>query len=191
MQAVFLDADIQDRIISVEDTDELRLSRFLPHVVALQAQRRDEDEGTGITMGQLLTKVMRMSPERIIVGELRGSEVLAHIDSEWSGHHGSWTTVHSKEEVEAALERVADLIVRADPSQTWQNALHRARRAFDVLIHLERDRQGTRRITAITEILPDKGFHTLFRFHEGRFEKGGDLSEALATRLKQRGGEDI
>ena len=189
VQVVALESGVNERLVTIEDTDELRLDQFFPNVVALQAQRRDEDEDDGgLVMSVLVTKALRMRPDRIIPGELRGAEVTAFIDAVWSGHMGAWTTVHTRGGRLGALERVADLIVRSEPGQTYQSALERARKTFDVIIQVERLVDGVRRVNEVVEVLPD-GFQPVYQRNHGRFEQVGRPSPRLAAFLDRHGGE--
>jgi len=136
-----------ERVVTVEDAAELRLAG---HVVRLEA-RPPNPEGAGeITMRQLVRHALRLRPDRIVVGEVRGSEALDMIQAMSTGHDGSMSTVHANGAEEAmwrvesmalsGAERVSEVTVRR---QLW-SALH-------VVVHVER-RRGLRRLATIAVI---------------------------------------
>ena len=164
-----------ERIITIEDAAELRLQQ--PHVVRME-YRPPNIEGTGeVTIRDLVRNALRMRPDRIIVGEVRGGEALDMLQAMNTGHDGSITTVHanSPRDVLARLETMVlmsgvDLPLRAIREQIAS--------AIDLIVHQSRLADGSRRITHISEITGMEGDTItmqdvfLFDFRAGRNEQG-------------------
>jgi pilus assembly protein CpaF len=148
----FIDRD--ERIITCEDAAELQLQQ--PHVVRLET-RPPNLEGEGeITMRNLVKNCLRMRPERIIVGEVRGPEAFDLLQAMNTGHDGSMGTLHANNPREA-LSRLESLITMGGfslPSKTIREMICSS---VDVIIQAQRLRDGSRRITHITEILGMEG----------------------------------
>jgi len=148
----FIDAD--ERIVTCEDAAELQLQQ--PHVVRLET-RPPNLEGTGaITMRDLVRNCLRMRPERIIVGEVRGPEAFDLLQAMNTGHDGSMGTVHANNPREA-LSRIESLITMGGynlPSKTIREMIVGS---VDVIVQAERLRDGSRRITNITEVVGAEG----------------------------------
>jgi pilus assembly protein CpaF len=143
-----------ERVITCEDAAELQLQQ--PHVVRLET-RPPNLEGQGqITMRDLVRNCLRMRPERIIVGEVRGPEAFDLLQAMNTGHDGSMGTVHANSPREA-LSRVESLITMGGynlPSRTIREMIVGS---VDVIVQAERLRDGSRRITNITEIIGTEG----------------------------------
>ena len=164
-----------ERIITIEDAAELRLQQ--PHVVRME-YRPPNIEGTGeVTIRDLVRNALRMRPDRIIVGEVRGGEALDMLQAMNTGHDGSITTVHanSPRDVLARLETMVlmsgvDLPLRAIREQIAS--------AIDLIVHQSRLADGSRRVTHISEITGMEGDTItmqdvfLFDFRAGRNEQG-------------------
>ncbi|RFU12924.1 CpaF family protein [Rhodobacteraceae bacterium W635] len=148
----YVDAD--ERIVTCEDSAELQLQQ--PHVVRLET-RPPNVEGTGeVTMRDLVKNCLRMRPERIIVGEVRGPEAFDLLQAMNTGHDGSMGTLHANTPREA-LSRLGAMITMGGydlPSQTIQEM---AVSSIDVIIQAARLRDGSRRITHVTEVLGMEG----------------------------------
>jgi pilus assembly protein CpaF len=146
--------DIDERVITCEDAAELQLQQ--PHVVRLET-RPPNLEGTGeITMRDLVKNCLRMRPERIIVGEVRGPEAFDLLQAMNTGHDGSMGTLHSNSPREA-LQRLESMITMGGynlPSKTIREMVVGA---IDVVIQAARLRDGSRRITHITEVIGLEG----------------------------------
>jgi pilus assembly protein CpaF len=146
--------DAAERVITCEDAAELQLQQ--PHVVRLET-RPPNLEGQGqITMRDLVRNCLRMRPERIIVGEVRGPEAFDLLQAMNTGHDGSMGTVHANSPREA-LSRVESLITMGGynlPSRTIREMIVGS---VDVIVQAERLRDGSRRITNITEIIGTEG----------------------------------
>jgi pilus assembly protein CpaF len=148
----FIDDD--ERVITCEDAAELQLQQ--PHVVRLET-RPPNLEGEGqVTMRDLVRNCLRMRPERIIVGEVRGPEAFDLLQAMNTGHDGSMGTLHANSPREA-LSRVESMITMGGfslPSKTIREMLCSS---IDVIIQAARLRDGSRRITHITEVLGMEG----------------------------------
>jgi pilus assembly protein CpaF len=148
----YIDAD--ERIITCEDAAELQLQQ--PHVVRLET-RPPNLEGEGqVTMRDLVRNCLRMRPERIIVGEVRGAEAFDLLQAMNTGHDGSMGTLHANSPREA-LSRLESMITMggfALPSRTIREMICAS---IDVIVQVERLRDGSRRITHVTEVMGMEG----------------------------------
>ncbi len=148
----FIDTD--ERIITCEDSAELQLQQ--PHVVRLET-RPPNLEGEGeITMRELVKNCLRMRPERIIVGEVRGPEAFDLLQAMNTGHDGSMGTLHSNSPREA-LSRLEGMITMGGfglPSTTIREMIVAS---IDIIVQASRMRDGSRRITHITEVIGMQG----------------------------------
>ncbi|MEQ1863811.1 MAG: CpaF family protein [Micropepsaceae bacterium] len=152
MMTAFIDLD--ERVITCEDAAELQLQQ--PHVVRLET-RPPNLEGSGeITMRDLVKNCLRMRPERIIVGEVRGPEAFDLLQAMNTGHDGSMGTLHANTPREA-LQRIESMITMGGynlPSKTIREMVVGA---IDVIVQAARLRDGSRRITHITEVIGLEG----------------------------------
>jgi pilus assembly protein CpaF len=146
--------DQDERIITCEDSAELQLQQ--PHVVRLET-RPPNIEGIGeITMRQLVKNCLRMRPERIIVGEVRGPEAFDLLQAMNTGHDGSMGTLHANSPREA-LSRLESMITMGGFSLPMQTIREMAVSSIDIIVQAARLRDGSRRITHITEVLGMEG----------------------------------
>ncbi len=142
-------ADDGDRIVVLEDTAELPCRA--PHLVRLEARPATIDGPHPITVEQLVRTAMRLRPDRLVVGEVRGDEVLALLQAMNTGHDGSFSTCHANS-AEDALLRLESLVIRAAPRWPLGAARHTIARSIDVIVHVER--RGPRRvISEIAEVV--------------------------------------
>lgn len=140
-----------ERVVCAEDTGEIRF--VTPHVVRLQT-RPAGPEGQGeVTLRDLVRASLRLRPDRLIVGEVRGGEVIDMLLALSSGHRGCWSTVHATS-ASTALERLAVLLMRDQP-QWSPDAAHRlVDGSVDAVVHMSRDAHGRRRIETIARVTP-------------------------------------
>jgi len=139
-----------ERIITIEDAAELRLAQ--EHVVSLET-RPPNVEGRGeITMRQLVKNALRMRPDRIIVGEVRGGEALDMLQAMNTGHDGSLTTGHANSPRDM-LSRLETMVLMAGMELPVSAIRQQIASALDLIVHQARFRDGTRKITHITEVL--------------------------------------
>jgi pilus assembly protein CpaF len=142
------------RIVTIEDSAELQLQQ--DHVVRLEV-RPPNIEGVGeITQRQLVRNALRMRPDRIIVGEIRGPEVLDMLQAMNTGHDGSLCTVHSNS-TRDALARMETMILMAGVSLPVRAMREYVSSALDLIVHLARLSDGTRRILRVTEVAGMEG----------------------------------
>jgi len=148
----FIDAD--ERVITCEDAAELQLQQ--PHVVRLET-RPPNLEGAGqITMRDLVKNCLRMRPERIIVGEVRGPEAFDLLQAMNTGHDGSMGTLHANSPREA-LSRMESMITMGGYALPTKTIREMITSSVDVIIQAARLRDGSRRITHVTEIVGMEG----------------------------------
>ncbi|MEX0345609.1 MAG: ATPase, T2SS/T4P/T4SS family [Rhizobiaceae bacterium] len=146
--------DKEERVITCEDSAELQLQQ--PHVVRLET-RPPNLEGEGqITMTDLVKNCLRMRPERIIVGEVRGPEVFDLLQAMNTGHDGSMGTIHSNSPREC-LNRIESMIAMGGFSLPQRTVREIIVGSVDVIIQAARLRDGSRRITHITEVIGMEG----------------------------------
>lgn len=138
-----------ERIITIEDTAELQLSR--KHIVRLE-KRPPNIEGRGeITIRQLVINALRMRPDRIIVGECRGGEALDMLQAMNTGHDGSMTTVHSNSPRDG-LRRIEVMVLMAGMDLPLKAIREQVASSIDLIIHLERMKDGNRKVVQVTEV---------------------------------------
>src|SRR5690606_15643346 len=148
----FIEKD--ERVITCEDSAELQLQQ--PHVVRLET-RPPNLEGEGeITMRDLIKNCLRMRPERIIVGEVRGPESFDLLQAMNTGHDGSMGTLHANSPREA-LSRLESMITMGGYSLPSRTIREMIVSSIDVVVQAARLRDGSRRITAISEVLGMEG----------------------------------
>ncbi len=146
--------DRDERVITCEDSAELQLQQ--PHVVRLET-RPPNLEGEGeVTMRDLVKNCLRMRPERIIVGEVRGPEVFDLLQAMNTGHDGSMGTIHSNSPREC-LNRIESMIAMGGYSLPQKTVREIVVGSVDVIIQAARLRDGSRRITHITEVIGMEG----------------------------------
>ena len=173
-----------ERIVTVEDAAELRLQQ--PHVVRLEA-RPPNIEGKGaVTIRDLVKNCLRMRPDRIIVGECRGGEALDMLQAMNTGHDGSLTTVHanSPRDVISRLETMVLMSGMELPSRAIREQIQSA---VDIIIHESRMSDGSRKVTAITEVTGMEGnqivMQDIFTFNQ----TGIDANGKIVGRMKPTG----
>ena len=145
--SAFLGED--ERVVTIEDTAELLLRR--PHVVRLEARPPGVDGRGEVTIRGLLRNALRMRPDRIIVGEVRGPEALDMIQAMATGHDGSMSSVHAGSPAEA-LRRVETLALMADVGLSHAAIAAQVAAALDLIVHQVRGADGVRRIVSVSEV---------------------------------------
>ena len=176
-----------ERIVTIEDAAELRLRQR--HVVRLES-RPASLEGRGeVTIRQLVRNALRMRPDRIVVGEVRGAEALDMLTALNTGHEGSLTTVHANSP-EDALRRLETLALMAGVGLPHAAVRDQVASAFHLVVHQARTRDGARRVEAVAEVVRvagGVGSRELYRLREGRALWRAPLGAALAGRLEREG----
>ena len=143
-----------ERIVTIEDAAELRLAQA--HVLRLE-MRPPNIEGEGeITIRSLVRNALRMRPDRIIVGEVRGAEALDMLQAMNTGHDGSMCTVHANS-TRDALTRIETMVLMAGFDLPIKAIRQQVASALDLVVHLDRFPDGSRRVMAITEVLRMEG----------------------------------
>jgi len=165
-----------ERIITIEDSAELQLRQ--PHVVRLET-RPPNIEGKGaIDQRELVRNTLRMRPDRIVLGEVRGGEAFDMLQAMNTGHDGSMTTIHANT-ARDALSRIENMV-----SMTGINIPPHALRAqiasaIDVVLQIERQEDGRRRLVSVQEINGMEGdiitMSELFKFHRERIDDEGNV----------------
>lgn len=139
----------RDRIVTIEDSAELHLNK--KHVVRLEA-RPPNIEGQGqVTIRQLVINALRMRPDRIVVGEVRGGEALDMLQAMNTGHDGSLTTAHSNTPRDT-LHRIETMVLMAGMDLPLQAIREQISSAFDLIVHLNRLADGSRKVVKISEV---------------------------------------
>jgi pilus assembly protein CpaF len=175
-----------ERVITIEDAAELQLPQH--HVVTLESRPANAEGRGEVAIRDLVRNALRMRPDRIVVGEVRGAEALDMLQAMNTGHEGSLTTVHANtpRDVISRLETMVlmagfDLPVRAIREQVAS--------AVDLIVQTERLSDGSRRVVAITEVQGTEGdivtLQDLFSYKAGPPGKEGD-GELVATGLRPR-----
>ena len=140
----------EERIVTIEDAAELQLLQ--PHVVRLET-RPPNIEGRGeVTQRELVRNALRMRPDRIVVGEVRGTEVLDMLQAMNTGHDGSLTTVHSNSQRDA-LHRLETLMLMSGITLPNRVMREQISAALDVIVQVTRFSDGSRRVVAVSEIV--------------------------------------
>jgi pilus assembly protein CpaF len=144
----------EERVVTIEDAAELRLRQR--HVVRLES-RPPSVEGRGaVTIRDLLRNALRMRPDRIVIGEIRGPEALDLLTALNTGHDGALSTVHANSP-EDALRRLETLALMAGVGLPHDAVREQLRRGIDLVVHLERGPDGSRRVREIAEVVSAAG----------------------------------
>jgi pilus assembly protein CpaF len=179
--SAFIPAD--ERIVTIEDAAELRLQQ--PHVVRLEA-RPPNLEGRGeVTIRALVRNALRMRPDRIVVGEVRGAEALDMLSAMTTGHDGSLSTIHAGSP-EEALRRLETLALMADVGLPLAAVREQVAGAVDLVVHQARGRDGERRVVEVAEVVrvaSGPATRQLYAWRDARPCWRAALSDELAARL--------
>jgi pilus assembly protein CpaF len=139
----------EQRIVTIEDAAELRLRQ--QHVLRLEGRPKNIEGEGEITIRDLVRNALRMRPDRIIVGEVRGAEALDMLQAMNTGHDGSLSTVHCNSPRDA-LARVETMVLMAGYELPVKAIRQQVASALEMIVHLERMDDGSRRVTTITEV---------------------------------------
>jgi pilus assembly protein CpaF len=188
----FLPGD--ERIITIEDSAELQLGQ--EHVLRME-YRPPNIEGRGeVTIRDLVRNALRMRPDRIVVGEVRDGAALDMLQAMNTGHDGSLTTVHANSPRDS-VSRLETMVLMAGMDLPVRAIREQIASAVDLIIHLSRQRDGSRRITHITEVAGMEGdvvtLQDLFTFdyRAGQDEYGRPKGELRSTGLRPRFSEEL
>jgi pilus assembly protein CpaF len=142
--------DPDERVITIEDAAELQFQQ--PHVVRLET-RPPNIEGAGqIAQRDLVRNALRMRPDRIIVGEVRGAEAFDMMQAMNTGHNGSMSTIHANSSRDA-LARIENMVLMANVNLPSHAIRGQLASALDIVVQIERMRDGVRRVTEVSEVV--------------------------------------
>jgi len=186
LNAISQQIDRDERVITVEDAVELRLQQ--PHIVQMET-RPSNIEGIGqVAQRELVRNALRMRPDRIIVGEVRGAEAFDMLQAMNTGHDGSMSTVHANSPRDA-LYRVENMVMMANLNLPLKAIRMNVASALDLVVHIERMRDGIRRVQSIVEIVGLEGdiitTRELFTFHY-HGERGDGTIEGMFESTRMR-----
>jgi pilus assembly protein CpaF len=160
-----------DRIVTIEDAAELQLAQ--QHVLRLESRPKNIEGQGEISIRDLVRNALRMRPDRIIVGEVRGAEALDMLQAMNTGHEGSLSTVHANSPRDA-LSRLETMVLMAGYELPLRAIRQHVSAALDLIVHLDRLDDGSRRVSAITEVQRMEGetitLQNLFEFRIERVE---------------------
>ncbi len=146
--------DHGERVVTIEDAAELQLQQ--PHVVRLETRPPNLEGGGEITMRDLVKNALRMRPDRIIIGEVRGAEALDMLQAMNTGHDGSMSTIHANTPREA-LGRLENMVAMAGVHLPASAVRTQIASAIGMIVQVSRMRDGMRRVTSVTEITGMEG----------------------------------
>ena len=177
--------DPEERTVTIEDAAELQLQQ--PHVVRLETRPPNLEGNGGIGMRELLKNALRMRPDRIILGEIRGGEVLDVLQAMNTGHDGSMSTLHANTPREA-LTRVENMVSLAGVTISPKGLRSQIVGAVHLIIQISRMRDGVRRVTHITEVVGMEGdvvtTQDLFTYeYEGEDSRGRLLGNFVCAHV--------
>ncbi|HSJ85098.1 MAG TPA: CpaF family protein [Acidimicrobiia bacterium] len=174
-----------ERIVTVEDAAELQLHQ--EHVLTLESRPANIEGKGAVTIRELVRNTLRMRPDRIVVGEVRGAEALDMLQAMNTGHDGSLTTIHSNSPRDT-LSRIETMVMMAGFDLPMRAIREQIAAAVDLVIHVSRLKDGTRRVTHVTEVEGMEGdiitLQDLFLFD---FGMGVDENGVYKGRLKATG----
>ena len=143
-----------ERVVTIEDAAELRLQQR--HVVRLESRPAGVEGRGEVTIRDLLRNALRMRPDRIVIGEVRGAEALDLLTALNTGHDGALSTVHANSPADA-LGRLETLALMAGVGLPHEAIAEQVQRGIDLIVHLERGPSGERRVTEIAEVVRAAG----------------------------------
>jgi pilus assembly protein CpaF len=143
-----------ERVVTIEDAAELRLQQ--PHVVRLESRPAGVEGRGGVTIRDLLRNALRMRPDRIVIGEVRGPEALDLLTALNTGHDGALSTVHANSPADA-LSRLETLALMAGVGLPHAAVAEQVQRGVDLVVHLQRRPDGSRQVTDISEVVRAAG----------------------------------
>jgi pilus assembly protein CpaF len=174
-----------NRIVTIEDAAELRLNQR--HVLRLEARPKNIEGEGEIPIRELVRNSLRMRPDRIIVGEVRGPEALDMLQAMNTGHEGSLSTVHANSPRDA-LSRIETMVLMAGYELPVRAIRHQVSSALDMIVHLERLEDGSRRVTSVTEVQRMESdvitLQELYKFKVERVSEERVIGELQSTGLR-------
>jgi len=176
----------EERIVTIEDAAELQLQQ--DHIVRLETKLASVEGHGAVSIRELVRNSLRMRPDRIVVGECRGGEALDMLQAMNTGHDGSLTTIHANSPRDA-LSRLETLVLMAGMDLPLKIVRQQISSAVDVIVHMSRLRDGTRKITFITEVAGMEGdvvvLSDIFKFNQtGVDAEGRILGQHKSTGIR-------
>ncbi len=169
--------DLGERVVTIEDAAELQLQQ--PHVLRMETRPANIEGAGEVTQRHLVKNALRMRPDRIILGEIRGDEVVDMLSAMNTGHDGSMGTIHSNSPRDA-ISRIENLVGMSAISISMTSLRQQISSAVHLVIQIARQRDGKRRITQIDEVVGiengDIKLQTLFIFKPGPLDDNGILT---------------
>ena len=169
-----------ERILTIEDPLELQLQQ--PHVISLEARPPNVDGRGEVSQRELLRNTLRMRPDRILIGEVRGGEAFDMLNAMNTGHEGSISTIHSNSPRDA-LARLENMVLMANLDLPMRAIREQMSSALHVVLQIARFRDGGRRITHITEVSGMEGeivtLQDIFRFEQKAIDEHGRIIGGL------------
>ncbi|MDX1377278.1 MAG: CpaF family protein [Anaerolineales bacterium] len=166
----------QDRIVTIEDAAELQLQQ--DHVLRMETKVANVDGKGAVTIRDLVRNSLRMRPDRIVVGECRGGEALDMLQAMNTGHDGSLTTLHANSPRDA-LSRLETMVLMAGMDLPLKVVRQQISSAIDLIIQQTRLKDGSRKVTAITEVAGMEGetvvLTDVFKFEQTGVGEGGRI----------------
>jgi pilus assembly protein CpaF len=186
-----------ERVVTIEDAAELQLQR--DHVVQLETRPANVEGKGEVTQRDLLRNTLRMRPDRIIIGEVRGAEALDMLQAMNTGHEGSMTTVHANSPRDA-LRRIENMVSMAGLKYPIHVIRDQMASTLDLLVHIARMTGGRRKIVSIAEVSGMEGevilMQDLFRFKQEGIDSQGhakgyfeacDIRPQMLERMREEG----
>lgn len=191
----FIDDD--ERIITIEDAAELALAQT--HVISLETRESNYHNGKEVTIRDLVRNSLRMRPDRIVVGEVRGEEALDMLQAMNTGHDGSLTTLHANSPIDA-MHRIETMVLMSGIEIPIRAIREYIESAIDIVVEIERLSDGRRKVTNISEVIGFKDdsifLQNIFAFREEGLNENNDVNGEFVlynyvpkvyTRIKQKG----
>lgn len=175
-----------ERIVTIEDAAELQLQQ--DHVMRMETKAANSDGMHAVSIRELVKNSLRMRPDRIVVGEVRGGEALDMLQAMNTGHDGSLTTVHSNSPRDA-LSRLETLVLMAGMDLPLKVVRQQISSAVDLIVQQTRLKDGQRKVTAVTEVAGMEGdmvvLSDIFKFNQtGVTQDGKVIGEVNATGIR-------
>ncbi len=176
-----------ERIVTIENAAELQLRQ--EHVVTLESRPANVEGRGEVSIRELVINSLRMRPDRIVVGEVRGGEALDMLQAMNTGHDGSLTTAHANSPRDM-LARMETMVLMAGMDLPHRAIREQMASAIDLIVHQDRMRDGTRKVTSISEIQGMEGdiitMSEIFRFEQTGIENGKVIGRLRPTGLRPK-----
>jgi pilus assembly protein CpaF len=162
-----------ERIVTIEDVRELAIA--LPNAVQLETRPTTPEGLTGVNMTDLVRTALRLRPDRIVIGEIRGAEVVDMLSALNTGHSGSLSTCHAHT-AQQAMQRIESLMLQHCPQWNREIIRDHIGSAIDIVVHVSRDSTGRRFVSEVVEV------PSLFSGQVRNLFNGGEVLTGIRTR---------